>query len=548
MNEYKRETKESTVVYLHYETALQEVVHGGRATGLTQKRLAEDGYTKIVYAHDAKQAGRRLEYDGVRYRLSCVYVVPRAVYTDASSSMGEMILEHKPETRGQARVLLCIPLVSGASASSSVASLLHGQESNVDEVLGSYFSGSGVPLKDAWISEDETVVILKTGLAADVAMASFVDPTGGVDQGVRGIRKERVDGWADPFQGVSTSHVGQGRDILVQHMGVSGPTMSPSSVPVEGSASDLMSWLGMTEGFQEGMDIVSSMNAPNLGAGFGSFSSTVQQSGQTFNQAGDNYVFNMSKTNTTSSKPAVATTADYVDCVPIYDNADQVSTFVIPYGTQLSDDTTRLFMTSTFQMFYTLLVAFVILFLTPIMYKGYFAVAMRRGNADDPEYGNKITYSANLYFVLYSTLMVIGVIIDAIMYQQSTTELGFGIMVMVFFVCTYMFTLMLRSSGMDRTVYGDLQTKYRISEIMGLYAQFMQQYFSWMYSFFVPAAVVGFGVGISIAAYQNKSGGTGMPFGPMISLFFIGLFLNLSTMGTFFKKWQTMRAADATQM
>jgi hypothetical protein len=97
-------------------------------------------------------------------------------------------------------------------------------------------------------------------------------------------------------------------------------------------------------------------------------------------------------------------------------------------------------------------------------------------------------------------------------------------------------------------VYGDLLTKYRISEIMGLYAQFMQQYWSWMNSFFIPAAVVGVGVGISVAAYQGKPGSTGLPFGPMISLFFVGLFLNFSTMGTFFNKWQMMRAADAVQM
>jgi hypothetical protein len=385
--------------------------------------------------------------------------------------------------------------------------------------------------------------------------------TGGQDQGIRGIRKERVDG-ADPFDFPVVRDDGK-RDIMVQHMGVS--TKPTVSVISEEGGSDFLSWFGFgekkegflsqpegflsqPEGFREGMNIISGMNAPNLGAGFGSFSTTIKESGETFNQAGDNYVFDMSKKKTITSVPMEAVAGEYVDCVPVYDNADQVSTFVIPYGTQLSDETTKLFMTSTFQMFYTLLVAFVILFLTPILYKGYFAVAMRRGNSDDPEYGNKITYSANLYFVLYSTLMVIGVIIDAIVYQQSTTELGFGIMVMVFFVCTYMFTLMLRSSGLDRTVYGDLLTKYRISEIMGLYAQFMQQYWSWMYSFFVPAAIVGISVGISVAAYQGKPGTTGLPFGPMISLFFIGLFLNLSTMGTFFQKWQMMRAADATQL
>jgi hypothetical protein len=121
-------------------------------------------------------------------------------------------------------------------------------------------------------------------------------------------------------------------------------------------------------------------------------------------------------------------------------------------------------------------------------------------------------------------------------------------MLMVFFVCTYMFTLMLRSAGFDRTVYGDLSTKYKMSEIFGLYAQFMQQYSSITYSFLLPAVAVGLSMGISVAAYQSKTGKTGLPFGNMIALFFIGMFLVFSTMGAFINKWVKMREADATQM
>jgi hypothetical protein len=140
--------------------------------------------------------------------------------------------------------------------------------------------------------------------------------------------------------------------------------------------------------------------------------------------------------------------------------------------------------------------------------------------------------------------MIIGVLIDAIVYTQDTTELGFSIMLMVFVVCTYMFTLLLRSAGFDDKVYGNMHTKYSMSELTMLYYRFMGENYDGLFSFWIPAVLVVLGFGISVGIYQSKSGTKGMPFGAMISLFFIGLFLILSTIGTFFKKSQRMRAAE----
>jgi uncharacterized protein YhhL (DUF1145 family) len=265
------------------------------------------------------------------------------------------------------------------------------------------------------------------------------------------------------------------------------------------------------------------------------------------NQAGEEYIFDFKAAKSAdSTAPAKPNPSDIVQCIPLYDNSDQVSTFVVPYGSAMSDEITKMFMTGTFQMFYTLLIAFVILFLTPILYKNYFAVAKRHGSSDDIEYGNKITYSCNLYFVFFSIIMIVGVLVDAAMYTHSITEMGFAMMIIIFFMCTYLFTLMLRGAGLDPNIYGHLQTKVDVMELINLYGRFMSENFNTMYTVVVPAVLILLCFGISVGVYRSKTGDDkSMPFGNMIAVFFFGLFMILATFGTFINRSVEMSAGDA---
>lgn len=515
----------------------------------TNRMMEQHGYTHYIVPQDMKTKGQRIMLNGVGYRLASIYVLSEPIH-GFSDPDGEIVLEHKPETRGHARVMVCIP-VRVSTTVTGVDDFVLGHECLLQEVIDSYLVGGG----GAKTYGGGTIVVMSEPVLTSVPLHEFRGLTGGHDIGIRGIRKERNDSKA-LFDTVFDFPYGSSEMVEIDILMDEGSFENDSTVALVGSTKGSLSTTGslstgsgneILEGFQEGVtDLINNMNNNNLGAGFGTFSSTIQQSGQTFNQAGQDYVYDFSKKKETTGDTKTTTVGDFVDCVPIYDNTDQISTFVIPYGSTITDDATRLFMTGTFQMFYTLLVAFVILFLTPVLYKGYFAVAMRRGNTDDIEYGNKLTYSANFYFVLYSVLMIIGVLIDASVYTQSTTELGFAIMLMVFFVCTYMFTLMLRSAGFDRSVYGDLNTKYSMSEILGIYSQFMIQYTD-IWAVMIPIILIGIVVGITIGAYRNKTGTGDYPFSSMIAMFFIGLYLVLSTMGAFVNKWRKIRSADALQ-
>jgi len=529
---YKKDPSVNTVMYL-YQDALQG---GVLCDGKPQKKMDSDGYTKILFPQDSKHSDLRMQLFGNQYRLHALYVFSESIHESlfSDSVVGELLLEYKPVTRGQSRIMICICLVAGVQGNgvqeTDDTMVLSGHSGDMKTLLTSYFANGIGGVEEAWLYHHDTIVVMKRPM----------DSGSWVRNVTTGVNVDGLDRDFD-FPFLTDTLV----DIHVQHHGISqkekvGATSSPSFV------GSMFSWWGGDdkEGFREGLDFEKDLNQADMGAGFGSFSSTIQQSAQQFNQAGEDYVFDFNKKKSTGDAPTEATSSQFVDCVPIYDNADQVSTFVIPYGTTLSDEATKMFMTGTFQMFYTLLVAFVILFLTPILYKGYFAVAMRRGSSDDPEYGNKITYSTNFHFMLYSILMILGVLIDAVVYTQNTTELGFSIMLMVFVVCTYMFTLLLRSAGFDEKVYGNMHTRYSMSELTMLYYRFMGENYDGLYSFWIPAVLVAVGFGISIGIYQSKSGTKDMPFGAMISLFFIGLFLVLSTMGTFMKKAQRMRAAE----
>jgi hypothetical protein len=301
---------------------------------------------------------------------------------------------------------------------------------------------------------------------------------------------------------------------------------------------------------QEGFDFVNEVTqTSDLNSGFGTFGNTIKQSAKTFNKAGEDYIFDFNNFNKTPSSSGMSTTVlpkdEIVECIPLYDNTDQVKTFVVPYGSAALDDVTKLFMTSSFQMFYTLLVAFFILFITPPLYQGYFYVAMREsGSSEDIERGNKLTYSTNIYFIFYSILMIVGVIVDATM-TGSITEMGFSMMLLIFFVCTYIFTLILRSGYFDPSLFGHTKTKIGILELMNLYLKFMGNNFSGVYSIGLPIIIIGIVIIISIFAYRGKIGDVNAyPFQGMISLFIIGLFMILSTMLTFFKKARDIVKSD----
>lgn len=521
---YKQDPSVNTVIHL-YRDALQ----GEFVSGKPQKKMDSDGYTKLLFPQDSKHSGLYMQLFGNSYRLHSFYVLSEPIHHSLLSSypiVGEILLEYRPVTRGQSRILVCICMTTSESSENSM--ILSGHSCDVQPMLSSYFAEGQGGVKEAWLYHHETIVVMKHPISCGTW----------IGKGLTGVVVDGFDRNFDfPFEDSKMV------DVHVQHQDIMSPPLSTSDESKDSGTSSFFSWWGQ-EGFREGLDFENDLNQSNMGAGFGSFSNTIKQSAQQFNQAGQDFIFDFSKKKSSTDVPKLATSSQYVDCVPIYDNADQVSTFVIPYGTTLSDEATKMFMTGTFQMFYTLLVAFIILFLTPIFYKGYFAVAMRRGSSDDPEYGNKITYSTNFHFMLYSIMMIIGVLIDAIVYTQDTTELAFSIMLMVFVVCTYMFTLLLRSAGFDDKVYGNMHTKYSMSELTMLYYRFMGENYDGLFSFWIPAVLVVLGFGISVGIYQSKSGTTGMPFGAMISLFFIGLFLILSTIGTFFKKSQRMRAAE----
>jgi hypothetical protein len=139
--------------------------------------------------------------------------------------------------------------------------------------------------------------------------------------------------------------------------------------------------------------------------------------------------------------------------------------------------------------------------------------------------------------------MIIGILVDASIYTKSIEEMGFAMMLIIFFMCTYLFTLMLRGAGFDPSVYGHMNTKVDFGELLNLYGRFMGENFSMTYSCIIPFVAIGASVGISVGVYQQKHPG-GMPFGSMIAVFFLGLFMILSTMGTFYNKSIKMSESD----
>lgn len=463
-----------------------------------QKTIQYDGYTKIMLLVDPKKPPH-MQYNSNDYYASAIYVVSRPQHLEISDADGELMIENTSLTKG-APILLCIPLKKCKKGiASSIDTIIEGVPGTID------------------IGESDTTF---HGML--------------YNHGTVLVRKEPKYIKTDikKYEGFLTG------DVLETAFNRS----DYEPVILERFVSE-----SSVEPLIEGFDFSTDMNSSNVGAGFGTFGKTVNDSAGSMNQGGEDFVFDFSAKTTTDVSDVKVTAApnEIVECVPMYDNNDEVSTFVIPYGSAMSDEVSKMFMTGTFQMFYTLLIAFVILFLTPVLYKNYFAVAMRHGSSDDIEYGNKVTYSTNIYFVLFTVIMIIGVLVDASIYTKSVEEMGFAMMLIIFFMCTYLFTLMLRGAGFDPSVYGHMNTKVEFGELINLYSRFMGENFSTTYSVIIPAVAICTSIGITVGVYRQKKGDkTAMPFGGMIGLFFLGLFLILSTMGTFYNKSITMSAAD----
>jgi hypothetical protein len=296
----------------------------------------------------------------------------------------------------------------------------------------------------------------------------------------------------------------------------------------------------------EGFDL-NGVNKGNVNSGFGTYGNTVKSSSKNFDQAGQDYIFDFSSVTSMQNQlnGSSASANEIVDCVPLYDNTDDVSTMVVPYGSAATDESTKMFMTSSFQMFYTLIIAFIIAFSVPGMYKSYFSVAKRVGSTDDIEYGNRVTGSTNYYFMFYAFLMFLGVLLDAGIVTKSQTEMSFAMMLLLYTMCTYMFTLVLR--GMmekhDRSVYGYFDSNINLSDSLFLYGKFMSENFSVTYSLGVPIILIAIFIVLPIVFAKDK-GMKGLPFGPLIALFFFGLFMILCTFGTFFNKSRSMQASE----
>jgi len=474
--------------------------------GQLQKDIRQEGYAHVRFPVSEKKATPHLQWDGVKYNLTSLYILSRAVHRYATAAQGELILEHMSSTTG-VPLRLCAALQPEPTY---LDWLLNWRGNDMDRIVNRQYgrlqlnSLLGTTVMGTINKGGMVTIVLDQPLYLHTRLAPFEALLTG-----------------DPFPR-------------------SAPPSSPMSVTLVQSSTGESSVI-------EGFDFQNDINGGSLSAGFGTFGNTIDQAGASMNQAGEDYIFDFKASKTAdSSAPEKPPTGDIVQCIPLYDNSDQVSTFVVPYGSAMSDEITKMFMTGTFQMFYTLLIAFVILFMTPILYKNYFAVAKRHGSSDDIEYGNKITYSCNVYFVLFTIMMIVGVLVDAAMFTHSITEMGFAMMIIIFFMCTYLFTLMLRGAGLDPNIYGHLQTKTDMMELINLYGRFMSENFNTMYTIVSPAILILLCFGISVGVYRSKSGDdNSMPFGNMILLFFFGLFMILATFGTFINRSMEISAGDA---
>ena len=482
--------------------------------GQLKKDIRQEGYTQVVFPVSEK-AQPNIEWEGNNYFVSSIYILSRPVhhFSTVLRDSGELIIEHT-SAKSDVKLFLCSPLQTEPTY---LEWLLNMSGNDIDHMIHRNY---GSLYLNELFSE------------ATVATVTTTVETGSA--GIVILRNTPVylHTQLSPFQKLLT-----GDPVFA--FSKPGPLLQKKV--------EMIQMMTSTGGVVEGFDFQNDVNSSGLKGGFGTFGNTIDQSGKSMNQAGQDYIFDFKAAPSASKAgPVVPKASEIVQCIPLYDNSDQVSTFVVPYGSAMSDEITKMFMTGTFQMFYTLLIAFVILFMTPILYKNYFAVAKRHGSSDDIEYGNKITYSTNLYFVFYSIIMIIGVLVDAAMYTHSITEMGFAMMIIIFFMCTYLFTLMLRGAGLDPNIYGHLQTKVDIMELINLYGRFMGENFNYMYSLVIPAILILLCFGISVGVYRSKTGDTtSMPFGNMIAVFFVGLLGIMSTFGTFISRSIEMSAGDA---
>ena len=482
-----------------------------------QKSLQKDGYMKIILAKDPKKSVLRpnMQIKKTHYYATAIYILSRPVHkTTEFAPVGELVIENESTTNGK-KVYACALLQNGFN----MVPYKDGVDAMIANESGEISLNHDILGGKASLYNNDSILVWKYPITIQTSLREYAKfLTGDV------FTVYEIPETMDNATVVETRHdTSEGAETLI-------------------------------EGFDFGTNIASIGKATK---GFSTFNTDVGEAGKTFNKAGEDYIFNFDKNSSGASKgktPSTVPASEMLNCVPVYSNTDQVSTIVVPYGSAITDDVSRMFMTGTFQMFYTILVTFLVLFLTPILYRNYFSIAMRHGSADSIEYGNKITYSTNMYFGLYAFMMILGVIIDASMYNASvdgvslsaTTEMALGIMLIVLTVCTYLFAYMLRGFGFDPNVYGHLNTSMQMSDYFNKYLQFMGQNTNYV-ALIAPAFLIALMIVIIIPTYQSKTCPESYkcyPFGALISLFFVGLYGVLVTFGAFMNKSNNMMKAD----
>ena len=471
-----------------------------------QSRIDTNGYTKIIITPDYKKSPN-LRLNSSDYFVSAIYLLSRPIHLELKEAVGELIIENTSMLQSD-KVFTCFLLVHEKGGvlkgNHPIDTLLpHGSKGGNQSISLNTLIGGG----SAVLYNNDSIVLFSRPLLVN-------------------------------------THLGKYEEFLTGDVFID----TQYEFPAFKHDNHLVSFVaGINEktALIEGLDFsTGGVDNANLDRGFGTFGSTIQNSSNSFNQAGESYVW---KADASTAPPTVdpSTYADnsIVDCTPIYTSGADVSTMVVPYGSGATDEVTRMFMTGTFQMFYTTMVGIAIMLFTWLLYPMYFATAMRHGTTENVEYGNKITYSTNMYFLMYAAICIFGVMVDATMYTHSTTEMAFAMMFVVFTAASYMFTLMLRGVGLDPNLYGDLNTKIKYAELFSLYWGFMLEHYDFYYSFVGPIILIGLVVGITILIYQGTNPGK-FPFGSMIAIFFLGFLGILSTMGTFMSKSVMLKQSD----
>jgi len=470
-----------------------------------QSRIDQAGYTKIILSPDYKNKPQ-LQINSTDYYASAIYVLSRPIHNDIKTATGEFIIENTSIMKAD-KVYVCAMLVtSPKGVRTAVDSLLQGVR---DVNLNSVFGGSGI------LYHNDSILLLTQAIPIVTNLRKFEELlTGDVVVG----SEFEFPAFKSDYHKVAFSFGIDEKGTLV-----------------------------------EGLDFSStgSIDSGNLNAGFGTFGNSIKSSSQQFNEAGESYIWNPGNTggDTTTMTP-VDDASIYVDCSPIYTNNSDVTTMVVPYGSAVSDNVSTMFMTGTFQMFYTTLVAFVIMLMTPLLYKMYFSVAMRHGSSENVQLGNKITYSTNLYFMFYAGICIFGLMLDSarktdmVNGQPHTTEMGFAMMFVVFTFASYMCTFLIRSIGLDDNLYGNLDTQYKYSELFTIYWGFMMENYDFYYSFLGPVFLLLICFFIAFFVVRNKNPNKENPVGPMFALFFLGFLGILSTMGTFMAKSYVLSQTD----